>query len=341
MMKMKSFSGSRAALHIFRRHLHHQRHSVGIIGAPFSKGQQKDGVQEGADLIRAAGLVQKLKGQGCVVKDYGNVMFENVPNDESIGRLKTPRAVGRANELLSGAVQKIKSDGNTCVMLGGDHSLAIGSISGHAASRHELSVLWVDAHADINTPLTTPTGNIHGQPMSYLIHELHSKMPRLPNFSWLKPCVAAQDVVYIGLRDVDPEEHYILKYLGIKTFSMTEVDRLGIAKVMEQTCDHMFSKVKKPIHLSFDIDALDPSVSPATGTPVAGGLTYREGIYITEHVCQTGLLSAVDMVEVNPKLGKTADEIKSTVNAAVDLLLGCFGRVREGSHDPDYKMPNP
>uniref|UniRef100_A0A671MAT3 Arginase-1-like n=1 Tax=Sinocyclocheilus anshuiensis TaxID=1608454 RepID=A0A671MAT3_9TELE len=97
-----------------------------------------------------------------------------------------------------------------------------------------------------------------------------------------------KDIVYIGLRDVDPGEHYILKYLGIKAFSMTEVDRLGIAKVMEQTCDHMFSKVKKPIHLSFDIDALDPSVSPATGTPVAGGLTYREGIYITEHICQTG-----------------------------------------------------
>ncbi|XP_077062093.1 arginase-1 [Siphateles boraxobius] len=337
---MKRFGGLRAAFHIFRRDLHHQ-HSVGIIGAPFSKGQQKDGVQRGADLIRAAGLVPKLKGQGCVVKDYGNLTFEEVPNDEPIGRLKSPRAVGRANELLSGAVQKVKSDGNTCVMLGGDHSLAIGSIAGHAASRRELSVLWVDAHADINTPLTTPTGNIHGQPLSYLIHELHSKIPIIPNFSWLKPCVAAKDIVYIGLRDVDPEEHYILKYLGIKTFSMTEVDRLGIAKVMEQTCDHMFSKVKKPIHLSFDIDALDPSVSPATGTPVAGGLTYREGIYITEQICQTGLLSAVDIVEVNPKQGKTEDEITSTVNTAVDLLLGCFGRVREGSHEPDYKMPNP
>ncbi|KTG37570.1 hypothetical protein cypCar_00006096 [Cyprinus carpio] len=340
MTVMRSFSGLRAAFHIFTRDLHHH-HCVGIIGAPFSKGQQRDGVQRGPDLIRAAGLVQKLKGQGCVVKDYGNLTFEDIPNDEPIGRLKTPRAVGRANELLAGAVQKIKSDGNTCVMLGGDHSLAIGSISGHAASRHELSVLWVDAHADINTPLTTPTGNIHGQPLSYLIHELHSKIPIIPNFSWLKPCVAAKDIVYIGLRDVDPEEHYILKHLGIKTFSMTEVDRLGIAKVMEQTCDHMFSKVKKPIHLSFDIDALDPSVSPATGTPVAGGLTYREGIYITENICQTGLLSAVDMVEVNPKQGKTEDEIKSTVNAAVDLLLGCFGRVREGSHEPDYQIPNP
>ncbi|XP_051530512.1 arginase-1 [Myxocyprinus asiaticus] len=340
MTLMKLFTGLRAAFHIFKREHHHQ-HSVGIIGAPFSKGQLKDGVQRGPDLIRAAGLVQKLKWQGCVVKDYGNLTFEEVPEDEPVGRVRTPRVVGRANELLAGTVQKIKNDGKTCVMLGGDHSLAIGSISGHAASRNELSVLWVDAHADINTPLTTPTGNIHGQPLSYLIYDLQSKIPKIPHFSWVKPCIAAKDIVYIGLRDVDPGEHYIMKYLGIKTFSMTEVDRLGIAKVIEQACDHMFFKVKKPIHLSFDIDALDPSVSLATGTPVTGGLTYREGIYITEHICQTGLLSAVDMVEVNPQQGRTDDEIKSTVNSAVDLILGCFGRVREGSHEPDYKLPNP
>lgn len=219
--------------------------------------------------------------------------------------------------------------------------MAIGSIHGHAQAQKDLSVVWVDAHADINTPLTSPTGNIHGQPMSYLIHELHSKIPVMPSFSWLKPCVSAKDIVYIGLRDVDPEEHYILKHLGIKVFSMTEVDRLGIARVMEETCDYIFSKVRKPIHLSYDIDALDPSISPATGTPVVGGLTYREGVYITEQICQTGLLSAVDMVEVNPKRGKTEEEVRSTVNAAVDLVLGCFGRLREGNHPADYRMPEP
>uniref|UniRef100_A0A8B9K5J5 Arginase n=1 Tax=Astyanax mexicanus TaxID=7994 RepID=A0A8B9K5J5_ASTMX len=260
----------------------------------------------------------------CDVKDYGNLAFESVSSDEPVGLAKRPRAVGRANQQLADAVRRIKHDGHTCVMLGGDHSLAIGSIHGHAASGSEVSVVWVDAHADINTPLTTTTGNIHGQPMSYLIHELHNKIPVIPNFSWIKPCIAAKDIVYIGLRDVDPGEHYILKYLGIKTFSMSEVDRLGIAKVMEQTCDHIFTK--QPIHLSYDIDALDPSVAPATGTPVVGGLTYREGVYITEHICQTDLLSAVDIVEVNPKRGRTEDEVQSTVNAAVDLVLGCFGR---------------
>uniref|UniRef100_A0A4W6CFP1 Arginase n=1 Tax=Lates calcarifer TaxID=8187 RepID=A0A4W6CFP1_LATCA len=205
----------------------------------------------------------------------------------------------------------------------------------------KLSVIWVDAHADINTPLTSPTGNIHGQSMSYVLRELQSKIPVLPNFSWIRPCVSAKDLVYIGLRDVDPEEHYILKLLGVKVFSMSEVDQLGIARVMEETCDYLFSKVKKPIHLSYDIDAIDPSVTPATGTPVVGGLTYREGVYITEQVCQTGLLSAVDMVEVNPLRGQTEEEVQSTVSTAVDLLCGCFGRLREGNHPSDYRLPEP
>ncbi|XP_064806926.1 arginase, hepatic-like isoform X2 [Oncorhynchus masou masou] len=316
MVIMKSSRGLQLAFRIYKR----SHHSVGIIGAPFSKGQPRDGVEKGPDLIRAAGLVEKLKAQGCAVRDYGNVTFEEVANDEPIGNVKRPRAVGSANQRLSAAVHAVKNDGHTCVMLGGDHSLAIGSIQGHAAAKKDLSVVWVDAHADINTPLTSPTGNIHGQPMSYLIHELQSKEN-------LK-------------RDISHSSH-ILKLLGIKVYSMTEVDRLGIAKVMEETCDYIFSKVKKPIHLSYDIDALDPSISPATGTPVVGGLTYREGIYITEHISQTGLLSAVDMVEVNPKRGRTDDEISSTVNAAVDLILGCFGRLREGNHPANYKMPLP
>ncbi|GAA6228528.1 arginase-1-like [Lates japonicus] len=329
------------SLHHHHRHHHHQGRSVGIIGAPFCKGQPRGGVERGPDVIRAAGLLHKLQEQGCAVKDYGNLAFEEVVDDEPVGRVKHVRAVGSANHRLSEAVQAVKRDGHTSVMLGGDHSLAIGSIHGHSAAVGELSIIWVDAHADINTPLTSPTGNIHGQSMSYVLRELQSKIPALPNFSWIRPCVSAKDLVYIGLRDVDPEEHYILKLLGVKVFSMSEVDQLGVARVMEETCDYLFSKVKKPIHLSYDIDAIDPSVTPATGTPVVGGLTYREGVYITEQVCQTGLLSAVDMVEVNPLRGQTEEEVQSTVSTAVDLLRGCFGRLREGNHPSDYRLPEP
>nr|XP_046233322.1 arginase-1 isoform X2 [Scatophagus argus] len=335
------------ALTVSRRCLHHHHHhrvngrSVGIIGAPFSKGQPRAGVDGGPDLLRAAGLLHRLHEQGCAVKDYGNLTFEEVADDESVGRVKHARAVGSANRRLSEAVRAVKKDGHTSVMLGGDHSLAIGSVHGHSAAVGELSVLWVDAHADINTPLTSPTGNVHGQPMSYLLHELHSKIPVLPSFSWIKPCVSAKHLVYIGLRDVDPGEHYILKLLGVKVFSMSEMDHLGVAKVMEETCDYLCARVKKPIHLSYDIDAIDPSVTPATGTPVAGGLTYREGVYIAEQICQTGLLSGVDMVEVNPLRGQADEDVQSTVSTAVDLLLGCFGRLRGGNHPPGYLLPEP
>ncbi|KAM6897555.1 arginase-1 [Xenentodon cancila] len=324
------------SLHFLHRHL-----SAGIVGAPFSKGQPKAGVEEGPDRIRAAGLVERLLQLGCAVKDYGNLTFKEVANDMPLGVLKRVQAVGGANQRLSEAVQVVKRDGHTAVVLGGDHSLAIGSIHGHSAVVGQLSVMWVDAHADINTPLTSYTGNLHGQPMSYLLRELQSKIPALPNFSWLKPCVSARDVVYIGLRDVDPAEHYILKLLGVRVFSMSQVDHLGIARVMEESCDYLCSRVKKPIHLSYDIDAIDPSITPATGTPVVGGLTYREGVYIAEHLCQTGLLSVVDLVEVNPLRGLTEDGVRSTASTAVDLLLGCFGRLREGNHLPDYQLPKP
>uniref|UniRef100_A0A672FS12 Arginase n=1 Tax=Salarias fasciatus TaxID=181472 RepID=A0A672FS12_SALFA len=318
----------------------HTWRSVGIIGAPFSKGQSRGGVERGPDLIRAAGLVQRLQEQGvCVLKDYGNLSLEDAAAEEPLGELKSVRAVGSANRRLSDAVQAAKKDGHTSVMLGGDHSLAIGSIHGHTTAVGPLSVVWVDAHADINTPLTTYTGNFHGQPMSFLLHELRSYIPPLPNFSWVKPCVSARDLVYIGLRDVDPAEHHILKLLGVKAFSMSEVDQLGVARVMEETCDYL---LKKPIHLSYDIDAIDPSVTPATGTPVTGGLTYREGVYISEYLCQTGLLSGVDLVEVNPLRGQTEEAVQSTVNTAVSVLVSCLGRVREGNPVPaDYRLPEP
>ncbi|XP_054899247.1 arginase-1 [Poeciliopsis prolifica] len=331
-----------------KRSLHHHlppppplQRSVGIIGAPFSKGQSKDGVDCAPNQLREAGLLDRLQQQGCAVKDYGNLTFENVADDEPVNGSKSVRAVGNANQTLSEAVKAVKRDGHTALILGGDHSLAIGSIHGHTAAVGPVSVIWVDAHADINTPLTSKTGHIHGQPMSYLLYELQSKLPPLPNFSWMKPCVSSRDLVYIGLRDVDPAEHYIIKLLSVKAFSMTQVDQLGIARVMEEVCDYLSDSAKKPIHLSYDIDAIDPAVTSATGTPVVGGLTYREGIYITEYLCQTGLLSAVDMVEVNPLRGRVQEDVHSTVNTAVDLLLGCCGRRREGNHLPDYLLPEP
>ncbi|XP_063297250.1 arginase-1 [Pelobates fuscus] len=315
--------------------------SVGIIGAPFSKGQPRGGVEEGPKYLRAAGLNKKLKELAYDVKDYGDLNFVDIPNDQPFENVKNPLTVGNATEKLANAVADIKKSGRVCLTLGGDHSLALGTIAGHAKVHPNLCVVWVDAHTDINTPLTSPSGNLHGQPVAFLLKELKEKMPNVPGFSWVKPCLSAKDIVYIGLRDVDPGEHYILKHYGIKYYSMTEVDKLSIKKVMEETLEYLVGKEKRPIHLSFDIDGLDPSIAPATGTPVAGGLTYREGMYITEELFHTGLLSAVDMMEVNPSRGETEKEAQCTVNTAINMILSTFGKSREGFHAPTYIFPDP
>nr|XP_032656662.1 arginase-1 isoform X3 [Chelonoidis abingdonii] len=178
--------------------------SVGIIWAPFSKGQARQGTEEGPAVVKEAGLIDKLTAQGCDVKDYGALQFDDIPDDRPCHNAKNPRTVGRANEKLASIVEKVKKDGRTCLVVGGDHSLGIGSISGHAKTEPDLGVIWFDAHADINTPLTSLSGNMHGQPVAFLLKEL--KVSGVPGFEWLKPCLSAEDIVYIGLRDVDDAE---------------------------------------------------------------------------------------------------------------------------------------
>ncbi|XP_029808191.1 arginase-2, mitochondrial isoform X2 [Suricata suricatta] len=316
-------------------------HSVAVIGAPFSQGQKRKGVEHGPTAVRDAGLMKRLSSLGCHLKDFGDLSFTPVPKDDLYNNLiVNPRSVGLANQELAEVVSRAVSGGYSCVTVGGDHSLAIGTISGHARHCPDLCVIWVDAHADINTPLTTSSGNLHGQPVSFLLRELQDKVPQLPGFSWIKPCVSSPSIVYIGLRDVDPPEHFILKKYDIQYFSMRDIDRLGIQKVMEQTFDLLLGK-QRPIHLSFDIDAFDPTLAPATGTPVVGGLTYREGMYITEEIHNTGLLSALDLVEVNPQLAASEEEAKATAGLAVDVIASSFGQTREGGHIVYDQLPTP
>ncbi|KAM5337098.1 arginase-2, mitochondrial isoform 1-T1 [Glossophaga mutica] len=341
-------------------------HSVAVIGAPFSQGQKRKGVEHGPAAIREAGLMKRLSNLGCRLKDFGDLSFTPVPKDDLYNNLVVnPRSVGLANQELAEVVSRAVSGGYSCVTVGGDHSLAIGTISGHARHCPDLCVIWVDAHADINTPLTTSSGCLHGQPVSFLLRELQDKVPQLPGFSWIRPCISSPSIVYIGLRDVDPPEHFILKNYDIQYFSMRDIDRLGIQKVMEQTFDLLIGKRQRPIHLSFDIDAFDPTLAPATGTPVVGGLTYREGMYITEEIHNTakghvvrlirdshleacldlipkyGLLSALDLVEVNPRLAASQDEAKATAGLAVDVIASSFGQTREGGHNVYDQLPTP
>ncbi|XP_049561254.1 arginase-2, mitochondrial isoform X2 [Orcinus orca] len=309
---------------------------------PRSEKVKRKGVEYGPTAVREAGLMKRLSDLGCHLKDFGDLSFTPVPKDDLYNNLiVNPRSVGLANQELAEVVSRAVSGGYSCVTVGGDHSLAIGTISGHARHCPDLCVIWVDAHADINTPLTTSSGNLHGQPVSFLLKELQDKVPQLPGFSWIKPCISSPSIVYIGLRDVDPPEHFILKNYDIQYFSMRDIDRLGIQKVMEQTFDLLMGKRQRPIHLSFDIDAFDPTLAPATGTPVVGGLTYREGMYITEEVHNTGLLSALDLVEVNPRLAASEEEAKATASLAVDVIASSFGQTREGGHIVYDQLPTP
>ncbi|KAG9464804.1 arginase-2, mitochondrial [Eleutherodactylus coqui] len=317
-------------------------HSVAVIGAPFSKGQKRHGVEHGPAAIRSAGLIDRLSSIGCNVYDAGDLNFVHVPDDELYkNTIKYPRTVGLACQRLAKEVNRVIGAGHICVTLGGDHSLALGSISGHAQHYPDLCVIWVDAHADINTPLTTSSGNLHGQPVSFLLKELQDKMPLIPGFSWAKPCISASDIVYIGLRDLDPAEQFILKTYNITYYSMRQIDGIGIQKVMERTFDQLLGRRQRVLHLSFDIDAFDPTLAPATGTPVIGGLTYREGIYIAEEIQNTGMLSALDLVEVNPILGATSDEVKATTSLAVDIVASCLGQTRECARRTIHELPTP
>ncbi|EHB18480.1 Arginase-2, mitochondrial, partial [Heterocephalus glaber] len=238
-------------------------------------------------------------------------------------------------------VSRAVSDGYSCVSVGGDLSLAINTISGQAQHCPDLCVIWVGAHADINTTLTTLTGNLHGQPVAFLLRELQDKTSSLPGFSWIKPCISTPSIVYIGLRNVDPPEHFILKNYDIQYFFMRDIDQLSIKKVMEQTFDLLIGKRQRPIHLSFDIDAFDSTLAPVTGTPVVGRLTYVEGVYISEEIHHTGLLSALDLVEVNPHLATSEEEAKAISSFAVDVTASSFGQKREGGHIVYDQLPTP
>jgi arginase len=309
--------------------------TVGVIAAPFSGGQPKGGVEHGPLQLIEYGLIEQLESLDWTV-DWDQKMphYEqfHVTEDPQIGKLRKPRFVGETTHIVSNQVKAVAEKGEFALTLGGDHSLAIATIAGTSAVYgNDLTVIWVDAHADINIPETTTSGNIHGCPVAFLLGIAGDVAP----FSWLRPCLSPDRIVYIGLRDVDAPEKKILSTLGIKAFSMYEVDKYGIAKVMEMAIEHvrfetrqLTSKVNpgrnRPIHLSFDVDALDPQFVPSTGTPVRGGLTFREGHFICEALAETGLLVAMDVMEVNPLIGDQTNLLQ-TVSIGCGLVRSSLG----------------
>jgi arginase len=278
-----------------------------------------------------AGLVNQLKNLGWeVVVDPNNLLtYEHLkpaPSEHNLDELnsvppplKNVRYTSAVAKDVMKQVSSTCANGSLALTIGGDHSLGMGTIAGSISVYPNLGVIWVDAHADINTPETTTSGNLHGMPLSFVMGIASNKSfdEWLPTYK-LHP----SRLVYIGLRDVDPGEKEILKQYNIKAFSMHEVDKYGIGKIMDMTLEYLGRD--SPIHLSFDVDALDPSVCPSTGTPVRGGLTFREGHYINEVLAESGCLVAVDIMEVNPILGDS-NASDSTVSVGLSLTRSALG----------------
>ncbi|KAH7911425.1 Ureohydrolase [Hygrophoropsis aurantiaca] len=296
--------------------------TIAIVGCPFSGGQPKLGVDKGPIHLVEAGLISQLEELGWKVSFDGHHQFESIAteDDPPIGILKNPRLVSRVCESVAQVVGAHAKNGQLPLTLGGDHSLAMATLSGTLSTYPDACVIWVDAHADINTVESTDSGNIHGMPVSFML----GIGQKVDEFSWVKPLLKPERLVYIGLRDLDAGEKRILKENNIKAFSMHEVDKYGIGKVVEMALDAVNPKRDLPIHLSFDVDALDPSVAPSTGTPVRGGLTFREGHYICEAIHETGLLVALDLMEVNPFLADS-ESVRQTVAVGCSLVRSALG----------------
>lgn len=229
-------------------------------------------------------------------------------------------------------------DNRICVTLGGDHSLSIGTIHGVAEVYKDIGVLWVDAHADINTPLTSKSGNIHGMAASFLVKEMEPYMVRLPSFEWITKKIPANNICYIGLRSVDPPEAKILQELGILAYTMDDIDSMGIHQITNMALQHISECGRRPIHVSFDIDSLCETYVKSTGTPVPGGLNIREAITVCHMAFRTNRLVSLDMVEVNPLIG-SFENVDITARYAKHLILSAFGHLRGGL--PSETIPKP
>jgi arginase len=296
---------------------------VGLLGVPLDLGAGRRGTDMGPSAIRFAGISDRLRRLGVEVHDHGYVAAAapetREPGDE---HLRFGREIFRTCLRLRDRVKGILRDGETPVVLGGDHSLAMGSVAGAAAhvaaAGGKLGLLWIDAHADMNTPDTSPSGNVHGMPLAVL---LGKGDPMLLGVGEKSPVVAPRQAAILGLRDVDAGERERIRKLGLAVYTMKELDERGTSACLREALARV-TKGTAGFHLSFDMDALDPEVAPGVGTPVPGGLTYREAHLACELAAETGKLISLDVVEVNPIL----DERNRTADLAVELILSALGK---------------
>ncbi|MCM3571061.1 arginase [Neobacillus mesonae] len=291
---------------------------LSIIGMPMDLGQMRRGVDMGPSAIRYAGINERLKPLFDEIADLGDIPIgrpEVTVDEES--NLRNLDLVAEKNALLAEKVDEIIQSGYFPLVLGGDHSIAIGTLAGVAKHYKQLGVIWYDAHGDLNTAETSPSGNIHGMPLAACIGLGHRLLTEIGGYS---PKLKPENVVIIGARSLDAGERALIKEKGIKVYTMHEIDRMGMAKVMEETIDYLKDKTDG-VHLSLDLDGLDPSECPGVGTPVMGGISYRESHLAMEMLEESKLITSAEFVEVNPIL----DEKNKTASVAVGLMGSLFG----------------
>lgn len=292
---------------------------IDIIGVPSDLGADRRGVDMGPSAIRYAHLRQKLEGLGYTVQDLGNVevaIAETCTITDA--RLKYIDCIVPMARRTAGAVATSIQAAHFPLVLGGDHSLSLGSIRG-AARIKSVGVIWVDAHADFNTEATTPSGNIHGMPLAALCGLGDRRLSQI--WDEAQPAIDPARVAIIGARDLDPGEKANLREAGVMVMGMEQIDRLGIVAAVEKAIERV-SRDVEALYLSFDMDVMDPRHAPGVGTPVQAGLTQREGHVACELVGETGKLIGMDMVEVNPIL----DLQNQTGALAVELVLSALGK---------------
>ncbi|HIA6762922.1 TPA: arginase [Staphylococcus aureus] len=293
--------------------------AIDIIGAPSTFGQRKLGVDLGPTAIRYAGLISRLKQLDLDVYDKGDIKVPAVNIEKFHSEQKGLRNYDEiidVNQKLNKEVSASIENNRFPLVLGGGHSIAVGSVSAISKHYNNLGVIWYDAHGDLNIPEESPSGNIHGMPLRILTGEGPKELLEL-NSNVIKP----ENIVLIGMRDLDKGERQFIKDHNIKTFTMSDIDKLGIKEVIENTIEYLKSRNVDGVHLSLDVDALDPLETPGTGTRVLGGLSYRESHFALELLHQSHLISSMDLVEVNPLI----DSNNYTAEQAVSLVGTFFG----------------
>ncbi len=300
------------------------KRSVAVIGAPLDLGAGRRGVDMGPSAVRVAGLGKRLSALGYDVADLGNVPVAQAESvgDAGPGDAKYLHQIAATCERLGELVASGLADGKMPLVLGGDHSIAVGTVAGVSRffreSNRKIGLLWIDAHADMNTPQSSPSGNVHGMPLACIAGVGPEELARMFGF-W--PKINPENIALLGVRDVDPPEAEIVRNTGVRAFTMREIDERGMRAAIGEAIA-IATNGTAGFHLSLDMDFVDPQYAPGVGTPVRGGATYREAHLAMEVICDSGKMISMEVVEVNPVI----DEVNRTADLAVELILSAMGK---------------